>query len=113
MPLRGPAGLLKGVPLIGVAGTKVLGRRGVQSVQSTLPEAGGLVGEVPGAVSWDGDLGPLVAGVAQGSGVSLLPPLPSSLGPRGLTCMGICGAALLLGLRFAARGVRFSRAKKK
>ncbi len=33
----------------------------VYSVQSTLPEAGGQVGEVPVAVSWVCDLGPLVA----------------------------------------------------
>ena len=34
------------------------------SVQTTQPEAGGQVGEVPEAVSWDGDLGPLVVAVA-------------------------------------------------
>ena len=50
---------------------------------------------------------PRLAVVAYGSGVSLLPPMPSSLGPLGLTCKGICGAALLLGLRFAVPGVRF------
>ena len=46
--MRGPSGLLKRVLLIEVAGTEVLGLRGV----ATQPEAGGLVGEVPVAVSW-------------------------------------------------------------
>ena len=46
--MRGPSGLLKRVLLIEVAGTEVLGLRGV----ATQPEAGGQVGEVPEAVSW-------------------------------------------------------------
>ena len=45
------------------------------------------------AASRDGDLGPLVAAVAYGSGVSLLPPLPSSLGPRGPMHVSSCGLA--------------------
>ena len=48
VPLLGPAGLLKRVLLIEVAGTEVLELRGV----ATQPEAGGQVGEVPVAVSW-------------------------------------------------------------
>ena len=47
-PLRGPLGLLKRVLLIEVAGTEVLGLRGVV----TQSEASGQVGEVPVAVSW-------------------------------------------------------------
>ena len=46
--MRGPSGLLKRVLLIEVAGTELLELRGV----ATQPEAGGLVGEVPVAVSW-------------------------------------------------------------
>ena len=45
----------------------------VYSVQSTLPEAGGQVGEVPVAVSWVCGLGPLVAA----STVESDSPLPS------------------------------------
>ena len=46
--LRGPEkGLLKEILLIEGAGTKVLGR------PHALPEAGGQVGEVPEAVSWE------------------------------------------------------------
>ena len=45
--LRGPFGLLEEVLLIGGAGTKVLLRC------SALLEAGGQVGEVPEAVSWE------------------------------------------------------------
>ena len=47
-PLRGPLGLLKRVLLIEVAGTEVLGLRGVV----TQSEASGQVGEVPVAESW-------------------------------------------------------------
>ena len=46
--MRGPSGLLKRVLLIEVAGTEVLGLRGVV----TQSEASGQVGEVPEAVSW-------------------------------------------------------------
>ena len=46
--MRGPSGLLKRVLLIEVAGTEVLGLRGVV----TQSEASGQVGEVPVAVSW-------------------------------------------------------------
>ena len=45
-------GLLEEVLLIEGAGTKSSGGV-VYSVQSTLPEAGGQVGEVPEAVSWE------------------------------------------------------------
>ena len=48
-PLRGPLGLLEEVLLIEGAGAKVLGLRGF-SIQL---EAGGQVGEVPEAVSWE------------------------------------------------------------
>ena len=48
MPLRGPSGLLKRVLLIEVAGTEVLGLRGVV----TQSEASGQVGEVPVTESW-------------------------------------------------------------
>ena len=47
-PLRGPSGLLKRVLLIEVAGTEVLGLRGVV----TQSEASGQVGEVLVVVSW-------------------------------------------------------------
>ena len=46
--MRGPLGLLKRVLLIEVAGTEVLGLRGVV----TQSEASGQVGEVPVAESW-------------------------------------------------------------
>ena len=67
--MRGPLGLLKRVLLIEVAGTEVLGLRGVVA-QS---EASGQVGEVPAAESEFGALGPLLAGGFSSSGVSLLP----------------------------------------
>ena len=110
-PLRGPSGLLKEVPFSGLQELKSSADRGV----ATLPEAGGRVGEAPGAVSWGGSLGPRVAvGVRLSghTGVCRHPPLPSLLGLRGPTRMRICGAVLTLGLRFAARH-RFSRATKK
>ena len=51
--LRGPPGLLKEVLLIERAGFKSLGGVWLYSVQITLPGAGGQVGEVPEAVSWE------------------------------------------------------------
>ena len=47
-----PLGVTQRGPLVGVEGTKVLGPRVVQCT-ATLPEAGGQVGEVPVAVSWE------------------------------------------------------------
>ena len=51
--LRGPPGLLKEVLLIERAGFKSLGGVWLYSVQITLPGAGGQVGEVPEAASWE------------------------------------------------------------
>ena len=74
-------GLLKGVLLIEVAGTKVLGLRGV----ATQPEAGGQVGVEPVAVSWvwqpGAPCGRRVLWLRCGPASAF----PSPLGPQGLS----------------------------